>query len=139
VVMSTRPKRTEYHVALDGEGRLTAEGEASFKPADPWTPEHLLLAALARCSVNALQYHARRADLAVEASATASGAVTRREGDGRYAFVEVECRVEADLDPLPADEDLRTLLTKAERGCFIGASVTAGPRYSWIVNGKEVE
>lgn len=26
-----------------------------------------------------------------------------------------------------------------ERGCFVGASLTAKPRYRWTVNGKEIE
>ena len=30
------------------------------------------------------------------------------------------------------------LLEKAERDCFVGASLTARPRYTWLVNGREV-
>ena len=136
--MPTRPKRTEYAVALDGAGGLTAEGQESWQPADPWTPEHLVLAALALCTVIALRYHARRANVELTASASAAGAVCLREEDARYAFVELECSVEAELSPPPSDEELRSLLMKAERGCFIGASLTAKPQYRWSVNGKEI-
>ena len=134
----TRPKRIEYAVALDDDGRLTAEGREPILPPEPWTPEHLVLAGLALCSVTALRYHTRRAELGLAASASASGAVSRREEDGRFAFVQLECRIQAELDPPPADEVLTALLQRAERGCFIGASLTPKPRYSWVVNGKEI-
>ena len=130
-------KRSEYAVALDRAGRLTAEGRSQLALEQPWTPEHLLLAGLAICSVASLAYHARRANLDLTASATASGTVAPREEDGRYAFVEVDCHVEAELDPALPGEELTALLAKAERGCFVGASLTARPRYRWIVNGEE--
>lgn len=98
-----------------------------------------MLAALAICSVTSLRYHVRRANLDLVATASASGTVTRREEDGRYAFVEVECRIEAELEPIPPGDELAALLVKAERGCFVGASLTAKPQYRWVVNGREVE
>jgi organic hydroperoxide reductase OsmC/OhrA len=135
----TRVKRREYAVELDREGSLTIEGGGPLEFEGPWTPEHLVLAALAACSIASLAYHARRGNLELAATASASGAVAPREEDDRYAFVDVECRVEAELDPLPEGEELTTLLARAERGCFVGASLTSEPRYRWIVNGNEVE
>ena len=44
-----------------------------------------------------------------------------REDDGRFAFVEIEVRLDVELTPAPAD--LEALLAKAERDCFIGASL----------------
>ena len=41
-------------------------------------------------------------------------------------------RIEAELEPPP--ESLEELLAKAERDCFIGASLTAKPSYEWVVN-----
>jgi len=38
------------------------------------------------------------------------------------------------IDPVPDPNDLARLFDKAERGCFIGASLTAPPRYVWIAN-----
>jgi uncharacterized OsmC-like protein len=130
----TRTKRREYAIALDRAGRLTAEGESQLQLDDAWTPEHLVLAALALCSVTSLRYHARRANVELAATASASGAVAQREEDGRYAFVEIDCRVDAELDPLPVEDELGTLLAKAERGCFVGASLTAAPNYRWNVS-----
>ena len=40
-------------------------------------------------------------------------------------------RIEAELDPPP--ESLDELLAKAERDCFIGASLTVKPSYDWVV------
>jgi hypothetical protein len=64
--------------------------------------------------------------------------VTRRDEDGRYAFVEIECGLDVELDPAPEPGALRDLLDQAEWGCFIGASLTAKPRYEWRVNGQLV-
>jgi uncharacterized OsmC-like protein len=135
----TRVKRSEYAIGVDRAGRLTAEGLGVVDLEEPWTPEHLVLAGLAVCSVTSLRFHARRANLDLVATASASGTVTRREEDGRHAFVEVECRIEVELDPTPPGDELTALLAKAERGCFVGASLTAKPRYRWVVNGKEIE
>jgi organic hydroperoxide reductase OsmC/OhrA len=120
----------EYEVAYDGTAVATAKG-ATVEVPDIWSPEHLVLAALLDCSLTSLRYHARREDVAVTASGEASGTVTRRKGDGRFAFVDVEARFHVRFEPTPADQ--AALLEKAERDCFVGASLTAPPRYVWNV------
>jgi organic hydroperoxide reductase OsmC/OhrA len=105
--------------------------------AEPdWTPEQLVLAGLARCTLTALDFHARRRDVAVSGSADASGVVTKRDDDGRYAFVEIDCALDVQLDPAPSREEIEELVELAERDCFIGASLTATPHYEWRVNGE---
>ena len=136
--MAVKAKPREYAVAVDRAGRLAAEGSAPIELRDDWTAEHLLLAGLARCTLASLAYHARHAGLDHVARASARGTVARREEDGRHAFVEVECRVEVELDPPPPGDEVEALLIKAERGCFVGASLTAHPKYHWSVNGSEV-
>jgi organic hydroperoxide reductase OsmC/OhrA len=133
-----RAKRFEYAIAVDRTGRLTAEGEGRLDPEEVWTADHLLLAALARCVIESLRFHAARAGLDVVASAEASGVVTKREDDGRYAFVEIECALDVELDTTPAAADLNQLIELAERDCFVGASLTAPPRYRWRVNGDSI-
>jgi uncharacterized OsmC-like protein len=93
--------------------------------------EHLVLAGLVRCSLTSLGYHARRAGIEVTGSGVASGTVTKRHDDGRYALVEITCRLDVELTPPP--DDPAELLGKAERDCFIGASLTATPTYVWNV------
>jgi organic hydroperoxide reductase OsmC/OhrA len=131
--MAPRPKRSEFAVAVDRDGRVAAEGGAAVHFGHEWTAEHLVLAALARCSLAALAYHARRDGLWLQASAKAQGIVTRRP-DGVWGFVELECAIDARLDPSPADPG--GLLARAERGCFVGTSLEPRPRYAWTVNGE---
>jgi len=124
------PKRFEYSVS---------ERSGTPAHAEPdWTAEHLLLAGLARCSLSSLQYSAKRAEVEVSGSAEADGVVTRRESDGRFAFVETHVGLDVEVRPPIDGERLMVLIDLAERGCFIGASLTAPPTYEWRVNGEAV-
>ena len=89
----------------------------------------ILLAALVRCSIESLTYHARRAGHAVVAAGEGSGRVTKRQSDGRYAFVELQVRVDAELKPRARETE--ELVARAERDCFVGASLTVTPAYEW--------
>jgi organic hydroperoxide reductase OsmC/OhrA len=127
------PKSFEYAAALDRTGRILAENDAPVELEEVWLPEHLVLAAIARCTVAALRFHARTSTVA--ASARAKGVVTRRGEDRKYAFVEIDVALDVDMAP-PPTEGLGELLAKAERDCFVGNSLTVGPRYAWRVNGE---
>ena len=135
--MAIRARTFTYAVSLDRAGGASSDrGGAPLEPDESWTPEHLMLLGLVRCSLTSLAYHARLARVEVEASADASGVVTRRDEDDRYAFVEIDVR--ADLTLTPAPPRVRELLALAERDCFVGASLRVAPTYSWTVNGEEV-
>jgi organic hydroperoxide reductase OsmC/OhrA len=126
----TTPKRLDYSVS---------ERSGTPAHAEPdWTAEHLLLAALARCSLSSLEYYAKRVDVQVSGTADADGVVTRRDSDGRFAFVETRVALEVEVEPALDSEELTKLLDSAEYGCFIGASLTATPTYEWRVNGEPV-
>jgi organic hydroperoxide reductase OsmC/OhrA len=133
-----RAKVLDYSITLDRRYRVTADGgDAQQLPRD-FAPEHLLLAGLARCTLTSLAYHAHRAGMKVaSSSAAASGRVTRRAADGRYAFVELDCSLDVKLEPAPDRETQQSVLAKAERDCFVGASFVAPVRYAWRVNGSE--
>jgi organic hydroperoxide reductase OsmC/OhrA len=135
-----RARAFDYAVTLDTRWTATSDrgGEPLPHDEDAWTPEHLLLVALARCTLTSLLYHARRASLAVEARTEARGTVTVRESDGRFAFVEIEVDAHLSLEAAPDGESLRSLLEKAERDCFVGASLAVTPLYRWTVNGEEI-
>src|SRR5438105_3026032 len=124
-----RAKVFDYAVELGEAGTASIPGGGSFDAPADWTADHLVLAALLRCSIDSLAYHARLAGSTTRASGSATGRVTRRDTDGRYAFVEIACRIDAVLDPSPTDT--AELLAKAERDCFVGASLTVAPRYAW--------
>lgn len=130
--MIAEAKRFEYRASLDRAGHALAEGGSPLELAEAWTPEHLVLAGLVACSIKSLQHHARRAGAELVAVGSAHAMVARREEDGRFALVEIDVRIEAELEPPP--EGLEELLAKAERDCFIGASLTVKPRYDWVVN-----
>ena len=132
-----RARVFSYGVTLDAAGAARSDKGGSPLPREEeWSPEHLLLAALARCLLTSLAYHAKRGGITAAGGAAARGSVTRRESDGRYAFVEIDAELDVTLDPQPAD--VRELLARAERDCFVGASLTTTPRYAWIVDGEEV-
>jgi organic hydroperoxide reductase OsmC/OhrA len=131
-MVATRPKVFDYAVEVDRGGRMTVPGGAQIDRAEGWSPDHLLLAALVRCSIDSLTYHARRTGHAVTASGSAQGKVTRRETDGRYALVQADVRIDAELSPRA--EASEELAAKAEHDCFIAASLTVTPRYEWHVS-----
>ena len=137
--MPTRPKRLSFAIAVDRAGGLTAEGGARLALPEEWQAEHLLLAALVRCSLTSLRYQAGRAGLDAVGSGEASGVVTKRDSDGRYAFVEIQVLLDVELERQLPPDALAELLEKAERDCFIAASLTTSPDYRWTVNGVETD
>ncbi len=134
--MSTQAKTFEFAVSLDESWNATSERGGPVllgEDGSVWTPEHLLLASLARCSLGSLRYHCRRAGIEAVSSASARGTVTRRDSDGRFAFVEITVEADVSFSPRPDEAAVGELLGKAERDCFVGASLTAKPTYEWRV------
>lgn len=135
--MVARAKRLDYAVEVGASGHLEAGG-SPLHAGEEWTAEHLVLAGLARCSLTSLRYHARRIDVDVDASARVRGTVTRRDEDGRYAFVEIDVEIDARLAP-PLDRTaVAELVMRAERDCFISASLRVEPAYRWRVDGRDL-
>jgi organic hydroperoxide reductase OsmC/OhrA len=135
--VATQAKTFSYAVSLDRDGAATSdEGGSALPNEEAWSPEHLLLAGLARCTLTSLDYHGRRIGVATGGSAAANGEVTQRTTDGRYAFVRIKVDLDVRIEPEP--QNVRELLAKAERDCFVGASLTARPRYRWTVNGEDI-
>ncbi len=130
------PKRFEFAASVAPDGSLCAEDRDRLDAGQAWTAEHLVLAALCRCTLASLRFHAEKDGIRADGTAVASGVVTRRESDGRYAFVQVECGLDVTLDPEP--DDVRGLVERAEHDCFISASLTAPTQYEWRVNGGVV-
>ena len=136
--MAIKPRELRFAVDLGAGGEFLDENAVRLEVPPEWTPEHLLLAALVRCSLASFKYHAKRAGLTVGATTgSGRGLVTKRESDERYAFVEADVELAVAVEPEP--DDLADLLAKAERDCFVSASLTAKPRYRWTVNGRTIE
>ena len=129
-------KRFELTASVDAEGSMRAEGAETALTMPPgWNPDHMVLAALVQCSLTSLRYHAGRAGLTAAGGGVAHGTVERRPDDGRYALVAATVALDVTLDPPPSEEALDALLAKAERDCFVGASLRARPAYVWTVGG----
>lgn len=133
--MSVPRPPLEYAVTMDRDTRLAIPDGTVLDAGEDWTPEHLLLAAVARCAVASLAFHAARTGATATASVRADAHVARRYADGRHAMTAPELVLDATIDPAPGAGDLERLLARAERDCFVGASLAAGPRYRWTVNG----
>ncbi len=127
--MPTRAKVFEYAAEVDRAGRMTVPGGAQIEPPQGWSADHLLLAALIRCSIESLTYHAHLAGHEVAAEGQAQGTITKATPEDRYAFVSIDVHIEAQLSP--RTNDAEELTAKAERDCFIGASLNLKPVYDW--------
>jgi uncharacterized OsmC-like protein len=138
--VAVRAKELRYAVDLTTGGELLGENGVVLDVPAGWSPEHLLLAALVRCSLKSLGYHAGRRRIDVRsASGSSRTLVTKRETDDRYALVETEVELAVEITPEPEAEALAELLTLAERDCFVGSSLTAKPSYRWVVNGRGID
>jgi organic hydroperoxide reductase OsmC/OhrA len=140
-VATVRARTFEYAVELDGDWEAASDRGGAPLPHDGenWTPEHLLLAALCRCTLTSLKYHARQAGIEARSSGRANGTVTKRDEDGRFAFVAIDVDFDVELRPTPSAGALSELLEAAERDCFVGASLRVAPVYHWTVDGTVVE
>jgi uncharacterized OsmC-like protein len=135
--VAVKAKERRYAVDLTTAGELTDENGVALDAPAEWSPEHLLLAALVRCSLKSLRYHAERRGVDVRSTSGSSRtSVTKRETDERYALVETDVELVVELAPEP--DALAELLALAERDCFVGSSLTAKPSYRWVVNGRTV-
>jgi organic hydroperoxide reductase OsmC/OhrA len=133
-------RELRYAVDLTADGELRDENGVVLDVPAEWSPEHLLLAALVRCSLKALGFHAGRKGVEVRsASGSSRTLVTQRESDGHYALVETEAELAVELVPEPEPDRLSELLALAERDCFVGSSLTAKPSYRWVVNGRTID
>ena len=137
--MAGRATELRYAVDLTAAGDLRDENGVVLDVPAEWSPEHLLLAALVRCSLKSLAFHAGRKGVDVRSAAGSSRTlVTQRETDDRYALVQTETELAVELEPEPEPDTLAELLALAERDCFVGSSLTAKPSYRWVVNGRTI-
>jgi organic hydroperoxide reductase OsmC/OhrA len=137
--VSVRARTFTYDVELDDAWTATSPLGATKIPNEEkeWSPEHLVLTGLCRCVLTSFRYHARRAGHEPVSSGTGHAVVTRREEDGRWAIVETRLDLTVALEPTPQADHVRSLISKGERDCFIGASLTITPDYHWTVNGED--
>ena len=126
----------EYAVSVAPDGHALAENRSPAPRDLTWSPEHLLLESLVRCSIQSLSFHADRAGVTVAASGDAGGVVERPKGEKRMRLAEIFCDLAVDLEPLPDAATVEQLLADAEHDCFVGATLKPAIRYRWRVNGE---
>jgi hypothetical protein len=137
-LVAIKAKKLRYAVELSAAGELSEENGVVLETPDEWSPEHLLLAALIRCSLKSFRYHARGVVDVGSTSGRARTLVTRRNSDRRYAMVETSVELAVGLARELGPVELSDLLEFAERDCFIGSSLTDEPTYRWTVNGRRI-
>ncbi len=136
--MGVQAREFTYDVLLEDGGVMLADGAGAIDAPETWKPDHFLVAALLRCTLQALRYHAERAGLEASGRGEGRALVTKRAADERYAVVEIVVSYDLALEPDPGDEGAAELVFKAERDCFVGASLTVEPEYRWNVNGRTI-
>lgn len=137
-VLFTRPRRpTAIAAAVDEAGKLHADGAHSLSADTGWTPEHLLLAALARRAVMSLRRLAAADGRQVHGRATASADLGGSAAAPSLDAVRVGLDVE--IAPPPGADDLAALLRAAERDTGWAVPLALPVRFSWRVNDARVE
>lgn len=121
------------HSAPSGDVNLSALGVADLPsappvefdgPGDKWSPESLLVGAVADCFILTFRAIARASQFAwVSLSCEAEGVLDKVEKTTQFTAFNLHARLEV---PAGADhEKARHLLEKAERNCLITNSLTA--------------
>jgi hypothetical protein len=80
--MAAKAKEFSYAIGLDRTGRVTADGHSPLDLDAAWTPEHLVLAGLVRCTLQSLRFHAEPLGIDFVANGSAAGMVTSEGGAG---------------------------------------------------------
>jgi organic hydroperoxide reductase OsmC/OhrA len=95
-------------------------------PADLWSPETLLVAAVADCFILTFKAIATAAKLRwTNVVCDAEGVLDRTEDAVRFTGIDLHVRLDL---PLQTDQEkARRLLEKAEKGCLIGNSLRFKP------------
>ncbi|AOS97616.1 OsmC-like protein [Microbulbifer aggregans] len=117
-------KEGDVEVVAEGlEPIATAPPKQFDGPGDRWSPEDLLIGAVADCLVLTFRAIARHSKLDwVHLDCTVDGTLEKKEGGARFTAF----RIHADLR-IPAGEDedkARRLLEKSESHCLVTASLS---------------
>jgi len=121
------------HAGTEGEVVVSSRGLAGLSTAPPvefggrgdrWSPETLLVAAVADCFVLSFRAIARASGFAWrDLSCDAEGVLDRVDGSVRFRDLHIHARL---VVPQDADEArARRLLEKAEKNCLISNSLLA--------------
>jgi len=106
--VAAQAKTFTYEVSLDRGGAATSgEGGSPLPDEEAWSPEHLVLAGLARCTLTSLDYHASR--IGVESGGGAEASATPTEATALQLR-----QVKFELSGNPDQRTLASRLAEAE-------------------------
>ncbi len=135
-----KPLPHRYDVTLSGGSvgyaALAAPGVPELKsappldfdgPGDAWSPEHLLLAAVASCFLFTLRAVAKASKIDfVSLEVSAAGTVDRQ--DGVTQFTEIVLRPRLTLPPGADRSRALHILERSEKSCLVSASLSTPVR-----------
>jgi organic hydroperoxide reductase OsmC/OhrA len=115
-------------ISSPGLGELSSEAPPEFDgPGGQWSPETLLLAAVADCLTLSFRAMARASSLPwTELRCTADGTLDRV--DGVMRFTEISLRAELTLPAGERADRARRLLERAEKSCPVSNSLAVPVR-----------
>ena len=116
---------SSVHSSAHGAPALECTAPAEFGgPGDQWSPESLLVAAVASCFILTFKALARAAKLQwMNLECTSEGTLERAEGV--LKFTRISTRARLIVTATTNHETCRRLLEKAERDCLIANSLLA--------------
>ena len=121
---------------IDQPIRFSAPVEFGGEPGH-WTPEHLLVAAVASCYAATFSAMARLSKFeVVELGVSVTGEMTK--GDSGWRFTDITIRPRLIIADEANRERAERLLEKAERGCLVTRSLSARISLESLVHLAEV-
>lgn len=121
----------EGDVSLESNGLLTFKSAAPAEfggPGDRWSPETLLVAAIADCFILTFRAIATAMKLDWQTlHCDVNGTLAHAAGKTRFTEFTVQVRLHLPVGS--DDERARVLLQKAKDGCFIANSLSASIRF----------
>ena len=124
-VAATARQQGAVALASEGVDDLMSAPPVEFGgPGGHWSPETLLVAAVADCFVLSFRAIARASKLPwIELQCAVEGTLARSDGKTRFTEFAIQASLDVSAD---VDQDMaRRLLEKAEAGCLITNSLSA--------------
>jgi peroxiredoxin-like protein len=128
-VRASASEQSSIELSAPGLTPMVSAAPLEFDgPGDLWSPETLLMAAVADCFVLTFRAIAKASGLRwTNVSCNGSGTVERNEGVTRFTAINLDIRL---VVPAAIDvEKAKKVVEKAERSCVISNSLKTSPAF----------
>jgi len=138
-VVTAAPAAASWTSPAAGVSDLHTAAPAEFDgPGDRWSPETLLVGAVADCVAITFRGVARASQLPWTAmTCAAAGTLDRVEGTMRFTAIDLDVRVT--VPEGTSDALVHRVLDKVKRTCLITNSLTADVRMRTTIEGRTIE